>query len=249
MRLPLLCALLVAGCTAHEAIDIYPDELDAKADGLPSRLKLVDDHRVDMDEPSDLAFHDGKLYAVSDRHSKIYLLDNDGDVRDVIDVEGVDLEAIAIDADGRMWIADEHDDKVRRVNGDGVRQESIEVDFDGNNDSGIEGLAFDDDDDLYVANEKNPTRIVKVDTKTGEEKNRASLAFADDLSALAFNPDDGHLYAMSDEEHKLWRLDSDFEKITSWKLPIDNPEGVAFDGNTVYVVSDAEERLYIFELD
>ena len=58
-----------------------------------------------------------------------------------------------------------------------------------------------------------------------------------------------HLYVLSDEEHKLFRLDNDFHKITSWKLPVKHPEGLAFDGDTVYVASDSEERLYVFELD
>ena len=43
--------------------------------------------------------------------------------------------------------------------------------------------------------------------------------------------------------------DADLEKITAWRLPIEHPEGLAFDGDTVYIASDTEERLYVFELD
>ena len=74
------------------------------------------------------------------------------------------------------------------------------------------------------------------------------LTSADDLSALTWNKDDKHLYALSAAEHKLWRLDGDYDKITSWDLPIEEPEGIAFDGKTLYVASDSEERLYVFEL-
>ncbi len=247
MRLPWICALLVTGCAAS-SIEIAPDELDAKADGLANKLKLRDDHRVDIDEPSDLAFWDGKLFAVSDRHSKIYELDNDGDIQDVIDVEARDLEALGIDDDGHFYIADEGDGKVWRVSHDGDRKESFEVDTDDSN-SGIEGIAFDDDGHMLVANEKDPARIIEIDLDDGDETERETLDFADDLSALAFNFDDGHLYALSDEEHKLFRLDNDFKKITSWKLPMEHPEGLAFDGDTVYIASDSEERLYVFELE
>jgi len=247
-RLPFICALLVTACTATPPLEIAPDELDAKADGLATKLKLVDDHGTDIAEPSDLAFADGKLYAVSDRNSKIYEIDNDGDVKDEIDVEAIDLEALAIDDEGHFYIADEQDQKVWRVNSDGERKESFDIDVDDGS-SGIEGLAFDDEGHMLVGTEKNPTQIIELKAGSGEETRSAKLDFADDLSALSFNYDDGHLYALSDEEHKLFRLDNDFDKITSWKLPIEHPEGLAFDGNKVYIVSDSEERLYVFELD
>jgi uncharacterized protein YjiK len=242
-------ALLVAlvGCTSYTPIDIPASEVNEKADGMANHLKLEDDHRVDMDEPSDLAFRDGKLFTVSDRHSKIYEIDNDGDIRDVIDVEGTDLEAIAVDDDDHFYIGDESKARVWRINSDGERKDSYDIDTtDGN--SGIEGLAFNKDGDMLVAKEKNPATIIIIDAGNGDEKDRKKLDFADDLSALTWNKKDDHLYALSAVEHKLWRLDSDFDKITTWELPIEAPEGIAFDGNTLYVASDTEERLYVFEL-
>lgn len=86
----LLPLLLLVGCTA-EQIDIAPSVDDSKADGLAKHLKLQDDHRLHVDEPSDLAFADGTLYTVSDRHSNIYQIDDDGDVKDEIGVRGSDL--------------------------------------------------------------------------------------------------------------------------------------------------------------
>ena len=245
------CALLVTlglGCAAATPQDITPFEQSGKADGMPDRLRLHDDHRLHVDEPSDLAVSDGKLYTISDRHSKIYEIDDDGDVKDEVNVEGSDLEALAVDNDGHFYIADESKAKIWRLDGNGERVSSIEVDDANDGNSGIEGLAFDDDGDLFVAKEKDPARIWKLQGD-GDEIARAKIEFADDLSALAWNPSDGHLYALSDQEHALYRLDSDFDKITAWRLPIENPEGLAFDGDTVYIASDTEERLYVFELD
>ncbi|MEJ7596595.1 MAG: SdiA-regulated domain-containing protein [Kofleriaceae bacterium] len=250
-RLGASCALIATlglGCATSGLEDIEPFEQSGKADGLASKLKHRDDHQLHVDEPSDLAFTGGKLYTVSDRHSTIYEIDDDGDVKDEVNVEGSDLEAIAVDNDGHFYIADESKSKVWRVNRDGERVSSIEVDDAADGNSGIEGLAFDDDGDLYVAKEKDPARIWKLQPD-GDELERESIEFADDLSALAWNSEDGHLYALSDQEHALYRLDSEFEKITAWRLPIEHPEGLAFDGNTVYIASDPEERLYVFELD
>lgn len=243
-----LIATLAAGCAAAGPEDILPFEQSGKADGMSSRLRLHDKHRIHVDEPSDLAVSDGKLYTISDRHSKIYEIDNDGDVKDEVNVEGSDLEAVAVDNDGHFYIADESKAKIWRLDGDGERVSSIEVDDADDGNSGIEGLAFDDEGQLYVAKEKDPARIWKLEGD-GDELDRAKIEFADDLSALAWNPSDGHLYALSDQEQALYRLDSDFDKITAWRLPVETPEGLAFDGDTVYIASDTEERLYVFELD
>lgn len=244
-----LLLLLLAGCTT-EQLDIAPSEDDSKADGLAKHLKLQDDHRLHVDEPSDLAFANGKLYTVSDRHSNIYRIDDDGDVKDEIGVRGTDLEALAVDDDGRFYIADESTGKIWRLHDNGDRDKEIELDDVDDGNSGIEGLAFDDDNHLFVAKEKDPARIYELDTD-GEVVDVKRIDFADDLSALAFNPDDGHVYALSDEEHALFRLDKNLKKKTKWELPIEHPEGIAFsdDGSTVYIASDSEERLYIFDLD
>lgn len=244
-----LLLLLLVGCTA-EQIDIAPSEDDSKADGLAKHLKLQDDHRLEVDEPSDLAFADGKLYTVSDRHSSIYEIDDDGDTKDEIGVRGTDLEALAVDDEGRFFIADESTGKIWRLQPDGERDKEIELDDVDDGNSGIEGLAFDDDGHLFVAKEKDPARIYELD-EDHEVVEVKRIDFADDLSALAWNPDDGHLYALSDEEHSLYRLDRNLKKKTTWRLPIDHPEGIAFsdDGTTVFIASDSEERLYVFELD
>ncbi len=245
----LLPLLLLVGCTA-EQIDIAPSVDDSKADGLAKHLKLQDDHRLHVDEPSDLAFADGTLYTVSDRHSNIYQIDDDGDVKDEIGVRGSDLEALAVDDDGHFFIADESTGKIWRLKNSGDRDREIELDDVDDGNSGIEGLAFDDDGHLFVAKEKDPARIYELDKDYGVIDVKR-IDFADDLSALAFNPDDGHLYALSDEEHSLYRLDKNLKRKTTWRLPIDHPEGIAFsdDGTTVYIASDSEERLYVFELD
>jgi uncharacterized protein YjiK len=245
-----ICIILVAvcGCATAAPDEIEPYYESTKSDGSRPKLKLRDDDKLHVDEPSDLAFYDGKLYTVSDRHSKIYEITNGGDVEDELDVDARDLEALSVDPDGHFVIADETDTKVWFVNKDGERTKSFEVDDVDDGNSGIEGLAFDDDGHLYVAKEKDPARIYKLD-KNGDELDRKKIELADDLSALAWNSEDGHLYVLSDNEKSLFRLDKDFDADAAWRLPVDHPEGIAFDGKTLYVVSDSEQRIYEFELD
>ncbi len=251
-RLTQTAVVLVAiltGCASSAVESIEPFIDSNKADGHSTKLKLLEDHKLDLDEPSDLAMADGKLYAVSDQHSKIYRIHDDGDVEDTLDIEGTDLEALAYD-DGKnnFLVADESSAKIWFIGADGERHDPIEIDDAQDGNSGIEGLAFDDDGHLFVAKEKNPSRIFELD-KSGDVVDEEKVDFADDISALAWNSDDHHLYALSDEEHALYRLDKNFEIDHAWRLPMKHPEGIAFDGDTVYIVSDSEEKLYVFELD
>lgn len=236
-----------AGCASATPAEIAPFVSSAKADGLPSRLWYLDRHRLHVDEPSDLALAGGRLYTVSDRHAKIYEIDRDGDVVHKIDITGSDLEAIAIDAHGDFFVGDESTSELQHLDREGALVATYALDVDDGR-SGIEGLAFDDRGHLFVAQEKSPARILELDPD-GDEVARTKIRFAEDLSALAFNAEDGHLYALSDQEHAVFRLDDDLEVMTGWRLPIDKPEGIAFDGAILYVASDAEERLYVFELE
>ncbi len=243
---------LVTACAAPEA-EIAPfidtSTADGKADGQSKRLRKLDRHRVDIDEPSDLTFAGGSLYAVSDSRSKIYELSPDGDTRGTIDIEGRDLEALAFDRHrNEFLVADESRARIWHIDLDGDRHDPIELPDAEDGNSGIEGMAFDDDGHLFVAKEKDPARIFELD-QNGKELDRTKIEFAGDLSALAFNRDDGHLYALSDQEHTLYRLTRDLDVDLAWKLPVEHPEGIAFDESIVYIVSDSEARLYVFELD
>src|SRR5262245_44514077 len=119
---------MTIGCTSPERIDIGPDEVSSKADGMASHLSLVDKHRMDVSEPSDLAFYKNRLYTVSDRHSNIYKIDDDGDVLATIPVQGTDLEAVAVDNDGHFYIADESKAKVWQLTASGERKYSYDID-------------------------------------------------------------------------------------------------------------------------
>ena len=242
-----LIATLAVGCTESAPTEIVPFVQSGKADGLPAHLHRLDDHKLHVDEPSDLLFTGGKLYTVSDAHSKIYEIDNDGDVKDEIDLVGEDFEALAIDKTGEFLVAEEGYARIWHVDRDGTRHDAIEVPeaLDGN--SGIEGLTFDHAGHMLIAKEKHPSRIIELganNQRLADEK----VDFSADISALTYNPDDHHVYALSDEDHSLYRLDSAWHVDTAWKLPIKNPEGVAFDGSLVYIASDSEQRLYLFEL-
>lgn len=243
-----LCTLIATACATGDADSIEPFVDSNKADGRAPKLHKVDRHKLHVDEPSDLAIVDGQLYTVSDQHSKIYGISRGGDVEDEIDIDGHDLEALAFDAArGEFLVADETKAKIWHIDASGARRDPFELDADDGN-SGIEGLAFDDRGHLFVAKEKDPARIFELDAE-GNELDRKKIEFAADLSALAFNPADGRLYALSDQDRALFRLDADLGVEYAWRVPVDKPEGLAFDGARIFIASDAEERIYELAFD
>lgn len=251
-RMRRICGALVflsVGCATGVGGEIEAYVGGDKADGSRARLEVVDRYRLDIDEPSDLVLVDDSLYVISDVHSRIYEISRKGRIKGSTDVEGSDMEALSFDNERNKFIVgDESTGKIWRIDDDGSRGHPIELDATDDGNSGIEGLAFDDDGHLFVAKEKDPARIFELDAD-GDILHDTKIDFADDLSALAWNPEDGHLYALSDEEHSLYKLDKDLEIDTAWRLPIDHPEGLAFDGERIFIVSDSEERLYELERD
>lgn len=247
LRLVSTLLATVAGCAVADDAPIEAFIDNSKADGHSIKLHKQDDFKLDIDEPSDLAIFDGHLFTVSDRHSTVYRISRDGDTKDELNVQGTDIEALAFDDEGHLFLADESDGKIWRVDSDGDRKgDPIELIDDHN--SGIEGLAFDDDGRLWAAKEKDPARIYSYQLDTGE-LDHEKVEFASDLSALTFDPSDGHLYALSDEDRTLFRLDRKLGVDKAWKLPIEHPEGIVIEDDTLYVVSDSEERLYVFDID
>lgn len=245
-RAAVVVVTLLGACATELAV-IEPFATSGKADGGGKKLREVSDHGLDIDEPSDLAFIGDQLHVVSDRHSKVYAITRKGNLEDTLDIEGSDLEALA-HGKGALVVGGEANDSVWFLDDDGRRIEDWEVDGADEGNSGIEGLAFDDDGHLFVAKEKDPARIIELDEQ-GDQVERTHVEFADDLSALSWNAEDGRLYALSDDERALYRLDRDLDVDDAWHLPVEHPEGLAFDGDRVYIASDSEERLYVFELD
>jgi uncharacterized protein YjiK len=231
------------GCAQPTVIAASFD--DGKADRPAEVLVELDDWKAHVDEPSDLAYRDGILYLVSDAHAKIYSNELASGERDDFSIDHAhDLEALAVIGD-EWLVADESNAKVWRVDAKGNRHDAIQIDEAEDANSGIEGIAIDPAGRLLVAKEKDPARLIELD-EAGTLSD-TKVHWAKDLSALTYH--DGHYYALSDEDHTLFRLAASLEPEAAWVLPIENPEGLAFAGSTLFICSDAEERVYSYRME
>ena len=213
------------------------------------RLVAEDDFGLDFPEASGLAWVDDALVAVSDAKGAIYGVDPaDGERRARLAIGFTDLEAIAFDTVTREFlIAPEGRGAILRLSAEGTQVSTNGVKWADDGNSGLEGLAVRaDDGHVFAAKEKDPAQIAEYD-ENGRQVRRVDVDFASDLSELAL-ADDGFLYALSDEDQALFRLDADMNVLRTWPLPMKHPEGLAVHAGRVYVANDGEDRLYVFRL-
>jgi hypothetical protein len=214
------------------------------------RLVAEDDFGLDFPEASGLAWVDDALVAVSDAKGAIYGVDPaDGERRARLAIAFTDLEAIAFDPVTREFlIAPEGRGAILRLSAEGTQVSTNGVKWADDGNSGLEGLAVrPDDGHVFAAKEKAPAQLAEYD-ENGHRVRRVDVGFASDLSELTLG-DDGFLYALSDEDQALFRLDADLDVLRTWPLPMQNPEGLAVHAGRVYVANDGEDRLYVFRLE
>jgi len=212
-------------------------------------LRVVNTYNIDIPEPSglDFSFDRSGLWTVSDKNDKVYLLDMKGNILNSFEADGPDIEGIASINEQTLGLVTETDREIILVSTTGKELRKIDVKS-GNGDSGLEGLAYNrNNKEYYVANEKSPKVIIKLDS-TLSEINRYDISFANDLSGLYI--DAGYLWVLSDESRSITKCNLSCEALESWKIDAESPEGIAVDyeNRLVYVVSDPQSRLHVFQL-
>lgn len=116
----------------------------------------------------------------------------------------------------------------------------------GNN--GLEGITFNPNDNIfYVLNEKKPGLLIKWTPEKGI-LSIYNLNFAKDYSGICYS--NNHLWIVSDDSAVITKCDLNGNLLEKYDIPIEKAEGVVVDENDkkVYIISDATEELFVFEL-
>lgn len=229
--------------------------LSCQSSGLePERVQLpftaLDDHALRIDEPSGLSMAaDGRsLWVVSGQSQFIYRLDLLGTVLDSLHYAGQDPEGIAFDArDSTLWLVEERTREVIQLDLGGGELRRAALALEGEDNSGLEGIAIDDDGHIFVLNEKAPASIIRLTHKLVVEQTWL-LDFAADVSGLAWDRRRQAFWIVSDQERSVY-LWSPETGLMGWHdLDKKNTEGVAYDpdNDRLYVVRENKPRLYVF---
>lgn len=212
-------------------------------------LKQIAVKRVHVKEPSDLCMApDGKhFYIVSDNGS---LVKTDLDFNPVQTAgrELYDPEAVYCDG-AYIYVVEERTRMLHLF--DPVRMEvvrSLMHPYNGGRNKGYEAFTFNHTTGRFIlATEKEPIWILELDNNL-RVINQVEFPYRGDVSAATWHNES--LWLLSDERMELLQVDPfTFAVRQKYKLPVINPEGLAFlpDG-TLVVVSDDMEKAYFFSL-
>lgn len=210
-------------------------------------------YNVNIPETSDLCFGSSTdiLYTVSDRTAKVYKITTKGKVLSELAYTGNDLEGVCYVGNQFLFIAEERLRKIIKLDlqGTQIGEKTIPVEINDEN-QGLEGISFATfNKHFYIINETNPGLLIETDESLNV-LNKYTLSFAGDYSGICVDNANQQLWIVSDVSASVNKCTMTGELITSYRIPVSNPEGIAFDPitNKLYVVSDAEARLYLFNI-
>jgi uncharacterized protein YjiK len=261
----------------------------------PPRFKFDESYRLDVKEPSGLAYvpEMDRFVAIDDssralttfvlkKHKlKSHVIESTRPRRDSVS----DYEGIAYDSDRKRLIAvSERSGRIRvfgLVAGRGHGAESRLKQIGAGQlprlgktaNKGVEGLAFlpaalapDGRSHLVAVNEARPKAVLLIDPEVFEIRHRLALPgkwekAIKDLSDVAVDPLSGHLFVLSDESRQILELELrvkdgelDLRKARRFDVEqkgtgkIDQPEGIAFDGDgDLYVTCEGSRCVYRYK--
>ena len=222
------------------------------AEGINGKIKPISQKKINVPEPSGLYFNEAKntLWTVSDESSKIYNIDFNGNVLNSFSINGFDLEGITFLNDTTIAIILERTREVVFLNIFGKEISRFSLDLYGKPNSGIEGIEYNPNNEhLFVVNEKSPSLLIETDLK-GNILSKKKIDFAKDLSGLCYDKEKNELWMISDESKAIFKCSTDGKVIQKYEVDIKQIEGIAinFSQKKLYIISDPEETLYLFDL-
>lgn len=199
-------------------------------------------------EPSGIAFDakNNSLWVVSDAKADLFEIDFDGNILKTIPTSSSDLEGIALSPDcDTIYVVEERNQRVTcySVKGNSIRSFPVQVATLANN--ALEGIAVDLQHHLFVLNEKNPRLLLEFVGST--EVKRTELLAVQDLSDLCYDESADCLWLVSDESRQVLQMAKDGRLLAQWQIPFAAGEGITFAHGKMYLVCDADAKMYVFQ--
>ena len=213
---------------------------------------------LNIKDPSALALDPDSetLWTVSDNPGGgIYRISFQGKILQHIEMDSDDLEGIIVDpVDNTLWVVEEKMRQLVNISRDGIELNRIQLNIDGDiENDGPEGITVNPNTGhFYVVNEKNPRQLHELNPQM-EIVNTTTINFTgifqlEDLSGISYNLIENTLWIVSDTSEKIVVTDLNTNPIKAYNIDVFDPEGIAVkaDERIVFVVSDSERKLYVF---
>ncbi|AXJ00835.1 Por secretion system C-terminal sorting domain-containing protein [Cyclonatronum proteinivorum] len=224
-------------------------------------IRLLSVQSLPVIDPSGLDLHSDPnyLWTVSDEPmGQIHRITTGGQIVESLPYLGEDMEGITYDPEtDTLWIVEERARLMKQLDRDGniLQTRSLNIGQPNEND-GPEGITLNQlNRHFFVANEKNPRIIWELNSNLDIIRtthiNFESPFDITDISGLFHEAVRGELWILSDESRKIVVAGTDLIPRYHFDLNIVKPEGIAvdFEGRRLYVVCDAQNRLYTYRLE
>ena len=217
---------------------------------LPAqKLHCIQKIRTQVPEPSDIVYTQdfSGFYSVSDQ-GVLFRTDTNGHIIQKAKHTGTDFEGVYAD-DQFVYVTDERNRSVLVYSADQLTFiKQYQIPYLGAANEGYEGITFNQKKKCFVlCIEKNPVSLVELNEQF-QQLGSYLIPHVSDLSSLCYY--NNFLYALSDEDEKVLKLDPiSYAVLSSWKIPVTNPEGICFDKQGHLVIqSDKDQKIYKFDL-
>lgn len=225
-----------------------------KDDSTVKNLKFSIARKIPVPEPSglDLTYDETGFWVVSDENSSVYLIDSWGKEIKSFKVDGYDLEGITVIDKARIAVVLERTREVVVLDTSGTELKRVKLELTGELNSGLEGITYDPEQKkFYVVNEKDPILLLTLDEHLAE-LSRDTLNFLKDASGIYFDSAHNKLWILSDENQMIVNTNLSGKEIyEKYVIKVEQPEGVTLNknGTRLYIVSDIQGSLYVFNLE
>lgn len=237
-----LGSLVVISCSDRNSDDGGGD--------LKDDLELLSTFDVAIAEPSGLTINTAGtvLYTVSDHTAQVYSLTTEGSVMQTFSYKGNDLEGVSTFKRNKLLLAEERTKELVEFDMTTGSFTKHRINYKNNDEnSGIEGVAFAENlNAIFILNEKNPGKLLRLRSDYSVSVGY-DLTFASDYSGIFYDNELKELWIVSDQNKTLNKCTLKGVLIESYSIKVTQAEGIAIANDKIYMISDAEEKLYIYK--
>jgi len=236
----LLGIILLISCSDNDINSFIPGDA----------LELEASYSVNVSEPSGLAIDNSGsvLYTVSDNTGDVYKLSTEGVLLKTYNFGGDDLEGATVLTASKLLLAEERSKQVVEYNISTGNSSRHPINYENNDDNnGIEGVAYKENDGTtFILNEKNPGKLIRLRANYSILSEH-DLNFASDYSGIFYDSSTNSLWIVSDQNKTLNKCSLTGALIERYSINVAQAEGVVLTNDKVYIVCDAESKLYVFK--
>lgn len=225
-------------------------DIEGGGDGIANgSLELIVVYDLGISEPSGIAYNSvsGLFMIVSDNKNDIFLVDSIGNTEGTISTSSSDMEGITLSKNcDTIYVVEETNQLVVSYLATGIRLTSFPVNVATNPSHALEGITRNNlNGHLIVLNEKLPCMLLEFNNSA--EIWRKEINYMLDISDIFFDDQTNCFWIVSDESQKIMKLNINMDLISEWSIPVNQPEGITIVRDMIYIVSDAENKMYVFQ--